>query len=136
MAGPQRAARVGAYVEEHLGGLMGNFLFGCMLGTAGIVGIILGLPIDIRHVAFSSANRGHAWPAVQGCAAELFRRAASRRTRDHAPRPCRGAGRRRELAASRYLCSSAGCVVSTVAPPREARSPRRRQRSSTASRYE
>jgi site-specific recombinase len=58
--GRQRAARVGAYVEEHLGGLMGNFLFGCMLGTAGIVGIILGLPIDIRHIAFASANLGYA----------------------------------------------------------------------------
>ena len=60
LAGRSRAARVGAYVEEHLGGLMGNFLFGCMLGTAGIIGIILGLPIDIRHIAFSSANLGYA----------------------------------------------------------------------------
>ncbi len=60
LAGNERAARIGAYVEEHLGGLMGNFLFGCMLGTAGIVGIILGLPIDIRHIAFASANLGYA----------------------------------------------------------------------------
>jgi site-specific recombinase len=58
--GGARAARIGAYVEEHLGGLMGNFLFGCMLGTAGIIGIIVGLPIDIRHIAFSSANLGYA----------------------------------------------------------------------------
>ncbi len=63
LAGPARAARAGAYVEEHLGGLMGNFLFGCMLGTAGVIGIISGLPIDIRHVAFSSANLGYAWAA-------------------------------------------------------------------------
>ena len=60
LAGPPRAARVGAYVEEHLGGLAGNFLFGCMLGTAGTIGIIVGLPIDIRHIAFSSANLGYA----------------------------------------------------------------------------
>ncbi len=60
LAGRGRAARVGAYVEQHLGGLMGNFLFGCMLGTAGTVGIILGLPIDIRHIAFASANLGYA----------------------------------------------------------------------------
>ena len=58
--GRDRAGRIGAYVEEHLGGLAGNFLFGCMLGTAGTVGIILGLPIDIRHIAFSSANLGYA----------------------------------------------------------------------------
>ena len=60
LAGGRRAERIGAYVEENLGGLMGNFLFGCMLGTAGIVGIIVGLPIDIRHIAFSSANLGYA----------------------------------------------------------------------------
>lgn len=60
LAGGERAGRIGAYVEEHLGGLMGNFLFGCMLGTAGTVGIILGLPLDIRHIAFSSANLGYA----------------------------------------------------------------------------
>ena len=60
LAGAPRAERVGAYVEQHLGGLTGNFLFGCMLGTAGTIGIIVGLPIDIRHIAFSSANLGYA----------------------------------------------------------------------------
>jgi site-specific recombinase len=43
-----------------LGGLMGNFLFGCMLGSAGTIGLIVGLPIDIRHIAFASANLGYA----------------------------------------------------------------------------
>ncbi len=61
--GADRAARIGRYTEENLGGLMGNFLFGCMLGTAGTIGIILGLPIDIRHIAFSSANLGYALAA-------------------------------------------------------------------------
>ncbi|MCE2946232.1 MAG: site-specific recombinase [bacterium] len=60
LAGPARAARIGAYLEANLGGLLGNFLFGCMLGTAGTIGMILGLPIDIRHIAFSSANLGFA----------------------------------------------------------------------------
>ena len=60
LVGPARASRVGAYLEAHLGGLLGNFLFGCMLGTAGTVGMILGLPIDIRHIAFASANLGYA----------------------------------------------------------------------------
>lgn len=63
LLGSTRASAVGDYVEQHLGGLMGNFLFGCMLGTAGTVGLILGLPIDIRHIAFSSANVGYAWAA-------------------------------------------------------------------------
>ena len=44
---------------------MGNFLFGCMLGTAGTIGVILGLPIDIRHIAFSSANLGYALNGFQ-----------------------------------------------------------------------
>jgi site-specific recombinase len=60
LVGPARASRVGAYLEAHLGGLLGNFLFGCMLGSAGTVGMILGLPIDIRHIAFASANLGYA----------------------------------------------------------------------------
>ncbi|SMB29465.1 putative site-specific recombinase [Sterolibacterium denitrificans] len=59
LLGAGRARKVGAYVEDHLGGIMGNFLFGCMLGSTGIIGIILGLPIDIRHIAFSSANFGY-----------------------------------------------------------------------------
>jgi site-specific recombinase len=31
-----------------------------MLGSTGVIGIILGLPLDIRHIAFSSANIGYA----------------------------------------------------------------------------
>jgi site-specific recombinase len=58
--GTGAATRIGNYVDAHLGGISGNFLFGCMLGSAGTIGIILGLPIDIRHIAFSSANLGYA----------------------------------------------------------------------------
>jgi site-specific recombinase len=57
--GSDRSSRLGRYIGQHLGGIMGNFLFGCMLGSAGIIGIILGLPMDIRHIAFSSANLGY-----------------------------------------------------------------------------
>jgi site-specific recombinase len=64
ITGEARAQRVGTYVEDHLGGLTGNFLFGCMLGSAGTVGLILGLPIDIRHIAFASANLGYALAAL------------------------------------------------------------------------
>jgi site-specific recombinase len=61
--GSARAERVGTYIEDNLGGLMGNFLFGCMLGSAGTIGMILGLPLDIRHIAFATANLGYAWQA-------------------------------------------------------------------------
>lgn len=43
-------------VEQHTGGISGNVVLGFMLGSAGAVGIILGLPIDIRHIAFASAH--------------------------------------------------------------------------------
>lgn len=56
LLGPARLARLGAYVENNLGGLMGNFFFGILLGTTGTVGFLLGLPIDIRHITFSAAN--------------------------------------------------------------------------------
>lgn len=52
--------RFGRYVHDNYGALASNFLFGCMLGTTGYIGYLLGLPIDIRHVAFSSADVGYA----------------------------------------------------------------------------
>ncbi|HXE38160.1 MAG TPA: preprotein translocase subunit TatB [Azonexus sp.] len=60
LAGKPGAGRVGSYIQDRLGGIMGNFLFGCMLGSTGVIGIILGLPLDIRHIAFASANLGYA----------------------------------------------------------------------------
>ncbi len=60
LTGKERALRFGNYLQAHMGGIMGNFLFGCMLGSTGVVGTILGLPLDIRHIAFSSANIGYA----------------------------------------------------------------------------
>ncbi len=52
----ERLARLSVYVELNVGALAGNFLFGCMLGFTPVVGELLGLPLDIRHVAFASAN--------------------------------------------------------------------------------
>ncbi|NJD24828.1 MAG: hypothetical protein FIB06_05425 [Betaproteobacteria bacterium] len=60
LLGGARAEAFGNYIQERLGGIMGNFLFGCMLGSTGVIGTILGLPLDIRHIAFSSANLGYA----------------------------------------------------------------------------
>jgi site-specific recombinase len=56
LLGPARLERLAVYVEHNLGALAGNFLFGCMLGYTPMVGQLLGLPLDIRHVAFASAN--------------------------------------------------------------------------------
>lgn len=52
--------RVAHYIENNLGALAGNFYFGCLLGGMSGLGVLLGLPIDIRHIAFSSAFVGYA----------------------------------------------------------------------------
>lgn len=62
--GKERLERFAQYIENHLGGLAGNFFFGCMLGSMGTLGFILGLPLDIRHIAFSTAYFGFAAAAL------------------------------------------------------------------------
>ncbi len=47
------------FTEANLGAIMGNFIFGCFLGSTATIGYILGLPLDIRHIAFASANLVH-----------------------------------------------------------------------------
>ena len=54
--GEQRWTRITTYIGDNLGALAGNFFFGIMLGSIGQIGVFLGLPIDIRHITFSSAN--------------------------------------------------------------------------------
>jgi site-specific recombinase len=56
LLGAERLGRFARYMEDNLGGLMGNFYLGIMLGSIGTVGYMLGLPIDVRHVTLSSAN--------------------------------------------------------------------------------
>lgn len=48
--------RFTTYIEQNLGSLIGNIALGFMLGTAGFVGFIFGIPFDIRHITISSAN--------------------------------------------------------------------------------
>ncbi|MCM2310618.1 MAG: site-specific recombinase [Steroidobacteraceae bacterium] len=63
--GEERLGRLAAYTERNLGALAGNFLFGCMLGVTPILGELLGLPFDIRHVAFASANFAYGLVGLQ-----------------------------------------------------------------------
>lgn len=56
--GPDRAQSFGRYVDEHYGAILGNLFFGLYLGLASGFGHMTGLPLDIRHVAFASANVG------------------------------------------------------------------------------
>jgi len=48
------------YMHQNYGALAGNFFFGLLLGMTGFIGYLTGLPLDIRHVAFASANLGYA----------------------------------------------------------------------------
>lgn len=54
----EKRVEYAATIPDNLGMITGNALLGVFLGTAGTIGIILGLPFDIRHIAFSSANFG------------------------------------------------------------------------------
>lgn len=56
--GEARMYRVSTYVGDNLGALASNLAFGFLLGGTTILGVLLGLPIDIRHVAFASAFVG------------------------------------------------------------------------------
>lgn len=68
----QGRERVADYLHENYGAIAGNFLFGCLLGMTGYVGYLTGLPLDIRHVAFSSANIGYAAGAVNPSVLEFM----------------------------------------------------------------
>jgi site-specific recombinase len=56
----ERVHRLVDYIDRNLGALAGNFGFGLLLGGAWALGMLFGLPLDIRHVAFSSAYLGYA----------------------------------------------------------------------------
>src|SRR5450830_1177778 len=58
LLGVARLDRVASYIENNLGALAGNFYFGCLLGGMTAIGVLFGLPVDIRHIAFSSAFVG------------------------------------------------------------------------------
>lgn len=58
LLGVGRLDRIAYYMENNLGALAGNFYFGCLLGGMSGLGVLLGLPIDIRHITFSSAFVG------------------------------------------------------------------------------
>ena len=54
----RRRERVVDFLLKNASGIAGNTALGFMLGSAGTIGVIFGLPFDIRHIAFSSAHFG------------------------------------------------------------------------------
>lgn len=57
--GQARWQRVTDYIADNLGALAGNFFFGFLLAGVSGLGVLLGLPLDIRHISFSSAYFGY-----------------------------------------------------------------------------
>lgn len=55
----EKRRRFGDYMQNNYGALWGNFIFGVLLGSTAYIGSFFGLPLGIRHVAFSSANFGY-----------------------------------------------------------------------------
>jgi len=47
------------YLHDHHGAIAGNFFFGVLLGITPYIGYLLDLPLDIRHIAFSTAYLGY-----------------------------------------------------------------------------
>ena len=64
LVGPRRWNAVVDYLRPRWGGIAGNLFFGFYLGLASAFGQLAGLPLDIRHIAFSAANLGYAWQAL------------------------------------------------------------------------
>jgi len=58
LAGRDGAGRAAEAIDQKLGAIAGNVFLGFGLGSMGTVGEILGVPLDIRHVAFASAEFG------------------------------------------------------------------------------
>ena len=53
---PKRLDKLANYIENNFGALIGNISLGFFLGFAGILGKILGIPFDIRHITISAGN--------------------------------------------------------------------------------
>lgn len=64
LLGTRRWSGVVEYLRHHWGGIAGNVFFGFYLGMVGAFDHLAGLPLDIRHIAFSAANLGYAWQAL------------------------------------------------------------------------
>ncbi len=54
--GVKKRRKIADWVEKNNGGIVGNIVFGFLMGFAFLVGEILGIPFDIRHITFSAGN--------------------------------------------------------------------------------
>ncbi len=52
---PKKLSKIGDYIHQNLGGIVGNVSLGFMLGYAKLIGEFFGIPFDIRHITISTA---------------------------------------------------------------------------------
>lgn len=52
----KRLTSLADYIEKHIGALIGSISLGFFLGFAGVIGKIMGIPFDIRHITIASGN--------------------------------------------------------------------------------
>ncbi|WMJ74337.1 site-specific recombinase [Cytophagaceae bacterium ABcell3] len=63
--GAKRLEKFAGYIDKNLGSLAGNFFLGIFLGSTAMLGTIFGLPLDIRHITFSSGTFGIGMATLQ-----------------------------------------------------------------------
>lgn len=56
LIGEKARNKLANFYNKNAGGIISNFWFGVFMGCTGIIGAILGLNIDIRHITFASGN--------------------------------------------------------------------------------
>ena len=54
--GQEKRRKIANWVERNNGGIVGNVVFGFLMGFAFLIGEILGIPFDIRHITFAAGN--------------------------------------------------------------------------------
>ena len=54
--GVAKRRKIANWVERNNGGVVGNIIFGFLMGFAFLIGEILGIPFDIRHITFAAGN--------------------------------------------------------------------------------
>lgn len=64
--------KLACFLHEHHGAIAGNFFFGVLLGITPYIGYLLDLPLDIRHVAFSTAYLGYSSMHIDISVGEFF----------------------------------------------------------------
>jgi len=65
LLGEVRLEKVSRYLENNLGAIAGNFYFGCLLGGMAAIGVLLGLPVDVRHITLTSAFVGFSFVGLE-----------------------------------------------------------------------